>query len=120
MGGNVASAGSALNADLPVSGWNMVVGNLIKSFPGVRALDDVSVSIRAGQVTALLGQNGAGKSTLIQVMAGLHPAGSYSGRIEMGGADYHPADAAAAERAGVVLVPQEVSVVPEMSVAENI
>jgi ABC-type sugar transport system ATPase subunit len=120
MAGNVAFAGSAQNADLPVSGWDMVVGNLTKSFPGVRALDDVSVSIRAGEITALLGQNGAGKSTLIQVMAGLHPAGSYSGRIEVGGADYRPADAAAAERAGVVLVPQEVSVVPEMSVAENI
>ena len=98
----------------------MVAGHLTKSFPGVRALDDVSVSIYAGEIAALLGQNGAGKSTLIQVMSGFHPAGSYSGRIELGGNDYRPADTAAAEQAGVVLVPQEVSVVPQMSVAENI
>jgi ABC-type sugar transport system ATPase subunit len=98
----------------------MVAGHLTKSFPGVRALDDVSVSLYAGEIAALLGQNGAGKSTLLQVMSGFHPVGSYSGRIELGGNDYRPTDTATAEQAGVVLVPQEVSVVPQMSVAENI
>src|SRR6201987_3068180 len=117
MAGDGAFSGSAQNADLPLSGWDMVVGNLTKSFPGVRALDDVSVSIRAGEITALLGQNGAGKSTLIQVMAGLHPAGSYSVRIEVVIADYRPADAAAAEGSRVVLVPHEFSVVPKLGVA---
>ena len=120
MAGDVAPAGSAQDADRPFSKWAMVAGHLTKSFPGVRALDDVSVSIYAGEIAALLGQNGAGKSTLIQVMSGFHPVGSYSGRIELGGNDYRPADTAAAEQAGVVLVPQEVSVVPQMSVAENI
>ena len=120
MTGNVAPAGSAEVADPRFSRWAIVANNLTKYFPGVRALDDVSVSIYAGEIAALLGQNGAGKSTLIQVMSGLHPAGSYSGRIELGGRDYRPADTAAAEQAGVVLVPQEVSVVPQMSVAENI
>jgi len=120
MTGNVAPAGSAEVADPRFSRWAIVASNLTKYFPGVRALDDVSVSIYAGEIAALLGQNGAGKSTLIQVMSGLHPAGSYSGRIELGGRDYRPADTAAAEQAGVVLVPQEVSVVPQMSVAENI
>ena len=120
MAANVAPAGSAQDADRPFSKWAMAAGHLTKSFPGVRALDDVSVSIYAGEIAALLGQNGAGKSTLIQVMSGFHPAGSYSGRIELGGNDYRPADTAAAEQAGVVLVPQEVSVVPQMSVAENI
>jgi ABC-type sugar transport system ATPase subunit len=120
MAANVAPAGSAQDADRPFSKWAMAASHLTKSFPGVRALDDVSVSIYAGEIAALLGQNGAGKSTLIQVMSGFHPAGSYSGRIELGGNDYRPADTAAAEQAGVVLVPQEVSVVPQMSVAENI
>ena len=120
MAANVAPAGSAQDADRPFLKWAMAASHLIKSFPGVRALDDVSVSIYAGEIAALLGQNGAGKSTLIKVMSGFHPVGSYSGRIELGGNDYRPADTAAAEQAGVVLVPQEVSVVPQMSVAENI
>jgi ABC-type sugar transport system ATPase subunit len=120
MAANVAPGRSAQHADRPFSKWAMAASHLTKSFPGVRALDDVSVSIYAGEIAALLGQNGAGKSTLIQVMSGFHPAGSYSGRIELGGNDYRPADTAAAEQAGVVLVPQEVSVVPQMSVAENI
>jgi D-xylose transport system ATP-binding protein len=119
MTGNVAPGGSAEVADPRFARWAIVANNLTKYFPGVRALDDVSVSICAGEISALLGQNGAGKSTLIQVMSGLHPAGSYSGRIELGGKDYRPANIAAAEQAGVVLVPQEVSVVPQMSVAEN-
>ncbi len=80
--------------------------HLTKSFPGVRALDDVSVSIFAGEIAALLGQNGAGKSTLIQVLSGFHPAGGYSGRIELGGNDYRPADTAhPAEQAEVVPCP---------------
>jgi ABC-type sugar transport system ATPase subunit len=120
MMGKIAPAGSADVADGPFSRWAVVASNLTKSFPGVRALDEVSVSIYAGEIAALLGQNGAGKSTLIQVICGLHPAGSYSGQIELGGKDYRPADTAAGERAGVVLVPQEVSVVPQMSIAENI
>jgi ABC-type sugar transport system ATPase subunit len=120
MMGNVAPAESAEVADPRFARWAIVANNLTKCFPGVRALDDVSISIYAGEIAALLGQNGAGKSTLIQVMSGLYPAGSYSGRIALGGKDYSPADTAAAEQVGVVLVPQEVSVVPQMSVAENV
>jgi ABC-type sugar transport system ATPase subunit len=97
-----------------------VASALTKSFSGVRALRDVSLSIRAGEVTAILGQNGAGKSTLIQILAGIYPATSYSGSLELEGRPYAPFNAADAERAGVALVPQEISIVPEMGVAENI
>ncbi|HEY6734371.1 MAG TPA: sugar ABC transporter ATP-binding protein, partial [Roseiarcus sp.] len=98
----------------------MVATALTKSFSGVRALDDVSISIQSGEVTAILGQNGAGKSTLIQILAGIHPAASYSGQLRLEGNSFTPLNAAEAERAGVALVPQEINIVPEMSVAENI
>jgi len=98
----------------------MVADALTKTFTGVKALNDVSISIRAGEVTAILGQNGAGKSTLIQILAGIHSSGSYSGQLQMEGAPFAPLNAEQAEHAGVALVPQEINVVPEMTVTENI
>jgi ABC-type sugar transport system ATPase subunit len=98
----------------------LVGTGLTKLFPGVRALDQVSFSIAFGEIVALLGQNGAGKSTLIQIFAGAHAAGSYEGAISFGGRLYRPNSVAEAEAAGVALVPQEVNVVPDLTVAENI
>ena len=83
------------------------------------AVDAVDLVIHPGEIVALLGQNGAGKSTVIQILAGVHPHGSYDGAIAIDGRPFAPANVAAAEAAGVVLIPQEVNVVPDLTVAEN-
>jgi ABC-type sugar transport system ATPase subunit len=94
--------------------------SLTKRFPGVLAVDDVDLDIEPGRILALLGPNGAGKSTLIQVLAGAHPAGTYDGQIELLGRSYEPENVAAAVAAGVVLIPQEINTVPDMTVAQNL
>jgi ABC-type sugar transport system ATPase subunit len=96
------------------------ITHLTKRFPGVVAVDDVTLAIEPGEIVALLGQNGAGKSTLIQVVAGRYPHGTYQGEIELDNRPYRPRSIADAEAAGIALIPQELSVVPEMTVAQNI
>ncbi|MEJ3745156.1 sugar ABC transporter ATP-binding protein [Actinomycetes bacterium KLBMP 9797] len=91
--------------------------DVVKTFPGVRALDGVSLEVRAGEVHCLLGQNGAGKSTLIKVLAGVHRADG--GRVEWLGEDFAPANPQAAMRAGIATIYQELDLVDELSVAEN-
>jgi ribose transport system ATP-binding protein len=92
--------------------------DITKTFPGVKALDQVNFDIRAGEVHALLGENGAGKSTLMKILAGKHQADS--GRLLLKGQEvtlHNPLDAKAK---GIILIHQELSLVPGLTVAENI
>ena len=94
------------------------LSSIVKTFPGVRALDGVDLEVRAGEVHCLLGQNGAGKSTLIKVLSGAHRPDA--GEIEWNGEPVSFASPQAAMRAGIATIYQELDLVEEMTVAENI
>ncbi len=94
------------------------VRHLSKSFPGVRALQDVNLRIRRGEVHAIVGENGAGKSTLIKILTGAHAKDS--GEILLDGRPVEISSPAEAQRLGLAAIYQEVTLVPDMSVAENI
>ncbi|WP_433790075.1 sugar ABC transporter ATP-binding protein [Actinoplanes sp. CA-252034] len=92
--------------------------DLVKTFPGVRALDGVQLEVRAGEVHCLLGQNGAGKSTLIKVLSGVHRPDS--GTIEWLGQPVSFSNPQAAMKAGIATIYQELDLVDDLSVAENV
>jgi ribose transport system ATP-binding protein len=91
---------------------------VVKTFPGVRALDGVELEVRAGEVHCLLGQNGAGKSTLIKVLSGVHKPDA--GDVVWLGEHVSFADPQAAMKAGIATIYQELDLVDELTVAENI
>nr|WP_203720109.1 multiple monosaccharide ABC transporter ATP-binding protein [Streptomyces anulatus] len=91
-----------------------------KTFPGVKALSDVNLRVARGEVHALCGENGAGKSTLMKVLSGVHPHGSYEGEIRYEGEECRFRDIRASERRGIVIIHQELALVPQLSIAENI
>lgn len=91
---------------------------IAKSFPGVRALDGVDVTVRRGRLNALLGENGAGKSTLMNILAGVFPPDA--GEILLDGRPVSFLNPRAAQNAGISIIFQELNLVPELSVAENI
>ena len=95
------------------------VRHVTKTFGQTVAVDDLSFALDAGEIVGLLGENGAGKSTIIGVLAGLFGQ-DYAGELAVRGVAYRPANVADAERAGIVLIPQEISVVPELTVAQNL
>ena len=94
--------------------------NIVKEFPGVKALDGVSFTLEMGEFHALVGENGAGKSTLMKVLAGVHPHGTYEGEIIIDDRVRHFRSIRDSEDAGVAIIFQELSLVPELTVAENI
>ncbi|MFN2391173.1 MAG: xylose ABC transporter ATP-binding protein [Pyrinomonadaceae bacterium] len=94
--------------------------NIVKEFPGVRALDGVTFDLSSSEIHALVGENGAGKSTLMKVLSGVYPFGTYSGEILVNGDPKRFANVRAAEQAGIAIIFQELSLVKELTVGENI
>jgi simple sugar transport system ATP-binding protein len=94
------------------------IRKLSKSFPGVRALEEVDFTVRRGEVHALMGENGAGKSTLIKVLTGVHPRDG--GTFRLDGIEINARSPKEAEAAGISTVYQEVNLIPYLTVAENI
>ena len=94
--------------------------NIVKEFPGVRALDGVSFTLEAAEFHALVGENGAGKSTLMKVLSGVYPEGTFSGEILVDNAARHFKNVRDSEAAGIAIIYQELSLVKELTVGENI
>ena len=90
-----------------------------KSFPGVRALDQVNLSVEPGEIHAICGENGAGKSTLMKVLSGVYPHGSYDGEIVYDGQTAAFRTIRDSEARGIIIIHQELALVPQLSVAEN-
>src|ERR1700754_1853930 len=91
-----------------------------KAFAGVKALSDVNFTVRAGEIHALVGENGAGKSTLMKVLSGVYPHGDYEGSIIFDGEERRFRDVNDSEALGIIIIHQELALIPLMSIAENI
>ncbi|WP_022868981.1 sugar ABC transporter ATP-binding protein [Schaalia vaccimaxillae] len=94
--------------------------SITKTFPGVKALSDVTFDIRENEIHAICGENGAGKSTLMKVLSGVHPHGSYTGRIVLDGKEATYKNVKESEKDGIVVIQQELALSPYLSIAENI
>jgi ABC-type sugar transport system ATPase subunit len=94
--------------------------SITKEFPGVKALSNVSFRVAAGEIHCLVGENGAGKSTLMKVLSGVYPYGDYSGQILINGQEQHFRGIRDSEKAGIVIIYQELALFPELTVYENI
>jgi putative multiple sugar transport system ATP-binding protein len=94
--------------------------NITKTFPGVKALDNVSFRVAQNEIHCLVGENGAGKSTLMKVLSGVYPHGTYSGDILFGGEVQQYRGISDSEKAGIAIIYQELALIPEMTVYENI
>lgn len=93
--------------------------NITKAFPGVKALDNVNLKVEEGEIHALVGENGAGKSTLMNVLSGIYPYGTYEGDIIYDGEVCQFHKIKDSEEKGIVIIHQELALVPQMSIGEN-
>jgi putative multiple sugar transport system ATP-binding protein len=92
---------------------------ITKTFPGVKALEDVNLAVRRGEIHAICGENGAGKSTLMKVLSGVYPTGTYDGEIVFDGQPVRFNGIRDSEHVGIVIIHQELALVPYLSIAEN-
>ena len=93
--------------------------NITKTFPGVKALDNVNLKVEEGEIHALVGENGAGKSTLMNVLSGIYPYGTYEGDIIYDGEVCQFQTIKDSEKKGIVIIHQELALVPQMTIGEN-
>ena len=93
---------------------------MTKTFPGVKALSDVNLTVMPAEIHAIVGENGAGKSTLMKVLSGVYPYGTYSGTIAFEGQERRFAGIVESERCGIIIIHQELALVSVLSIAENI
>lgn len=94
--------------------------NITKTFPGVKALDNVNLKVEKGEIHALVGENGAGKSTLMNVLSGTYPFGSYTGDIIYDGEVCKFDKIKDSEAKGIVIIHQELALIPYMTIGENL
>ncbi|MDU7808088.1 MAG: xylose ABC transporter ATP-binding protein, partial [Serratia marcescens] len=100
--------------------WLLEMKNITKTFGAVKAIDNVSLRLNAGEVVSLCGENGSGKSTLMKVLCGIYPHGSYEGEIIFSGETLQPGHIRDTERKGIAIIHQELALVKHLTVLENI
>ncbi|MBO9596379.1 MAG: ATP-binding cassette domain-containing protein, partial [Cohnella sp.] len=103
-----------------MAGYILEMRGITKAFPGVKALENVQLKVKEGEIHALCGENGAGKSTLMKVLSGVYPHGSYEGDILFKGNPCGFKDIKQSEELGIVIIHQELALIPYLSIAENI
>ena len=103
-----------------MSDYILEMNHITKEFSGVKALDDVNLKVRQGEIHGLCGENGAGKSTLMNVLSGVYPHGTYSGDVVYKGDICKFRDLKESEAKGIVIIHQELALSPLLSVAENV
>ena len=103
-----------------MSEYILEMNNISKTFPGVKALDEVNFKVKKGEIHCLVGENGAGKSTLMKVLSGVYPHGDYEGDIVFDGQVQKYSGISDSEKAGIAIIYQELALVPELTVYENI
>ena len=103
-----------------MSDYILEMQNIVKEFPGVKALNNVDFKVKRGEIHCLVGENGAGKSTLMKVLSGVYPYGTYSGNIIYNGNEKQFKSIADSEQEGIAIIYQELALIPELSVYENI
>ncbi len=94
--------------------------DITKTFSSIKALDNVNLAVRSGEIHALVGENGAGKSTLMNVLSGIYPSGTYSGDIIFDSNECHFKEIKDSEKLGIVIIHQELALIPYLSIAENV